>query len=305
MRFTKMQGAGNDYLYVNGFEEAVPDPERLAVRIADRHFGAGGDGLIIIRPPVTAGADCRMEMYNADGSRGRMCGNGIRCVAKYVHDRGLARKPEIRIDTDAGLKTVRVVSAHRGKAETLEVDMGTPAFARAAIPLTDGGDPRAPAIGLPIEVLDRSFRLTAVSMGNPHAVVRVDEPGPDGERYPEIADLPLRDWGPAFERHPWFPERVNTEFIAVRSRRALDFRVWERGSGETLACGTGACAAAVAAMVHGWCEPEVTVQLRGGDLTIRWEGAGDPGGGPHDARPVGRVLMTGPAVEVFTGDWPG
>jgi len=302
MRFTKMQGAGNDYIYVDGFREKLASPQDIARKISDRHFGVGSDGLILIQPPSGTGADCRMEMYNADGSRAQMCGNGIRCVAKYLYDRGMARNPEIRIETDAGPKTVRVASAVDGRARLLEVDMGSPSLARAAIPLRDGGDPREPAIDVAWEVMDRVFRMTAVSMGNPHAVIRL---GGDGGRtagpVPPLAEIPLAEWGPHFERHAWFPERTNTEFITLRSPREIDFRVWERGSGETLACGTGACAAVVASVVNGWCEPDVLVHLRGGDLRIRWDGA------PQDPRERrlggGRVLMTGPAEEVFSGEW--
>ncbi len=286
MRFTKMHGLGNDYVYLNGFEKRVAGAAAWAVKLSNRHFGVGSDGLILIQPPSSPAADCRMEMYNADGSRAQMCGNGIRCVAKYVHDHGIARKTEVLIETDAGIKKVRVETGKDGKVVQAEVDMGFPALARSAIPLEDGGDPGQPAIDVPMEVLGRSFRMTAVSMGNPHAVIRPDTSG----ILTSLGDLPLAEWGPRFERHPWFPERTNTEFIAVRSRGELDFRVWERGSGETLACGTGACAAVVAGVVNGWCEREVVVHLRGGDLRIRW-----PEGGP--------VFLTGPAVEVFHGEW--
>ena len=298
MEFTKMHGAGNDYVYVNGFAERVEDPPDLARKVSDRHTGIGSDGLIIIRPPSDGGTDCRMEMYNADGSRAQMCGNGIRCVAKYVYDRGIARRPVLRIDTDAGRKVVRVLPAPGGGlpdlAESLEVDMGSPRLARASIPLVDGGDPREPAIDIPIDVGDRSFRLTAVSMGNPHAVVRLEDV--------QLDAIPVAEWGAGFEHHSWFPQRVNTEFIRIRSRKEIDFRVWERGSGETLACGTGACAAAVAAAVNGWCDLDVVVHLRGGDLRIRWEA---PGGAEERRRGGGTVFMTGPAVEVFSGVWPG
>lgn len=297
MRFTKMQGLGNDYIYVNGFEEKVPDGPSWARKLSDRHFGVGADGLIIIQPPSSRGADCRMEMYNADGSRAQMCGNGIRCVAKYVYDRGMVKTPQIRIETDAGLKTVRVEAGKDAKAAEIEVNMGAPALSRASVPFRDGGDPRAPAIRVPMEVAGRTFLVTAVSMGNPHAVIRVD----DGSPAPALADLPLEDWGPRFEHHPWFPERTNTEFITVRSPGEIDFRVWERGSGETLACGTGACAAVVACVLNGWCGRDVLVHLRGGGLRIRWE----EGAGATPAAGGGSVFMTGPAVEVFTGQWNG
>jgi diaminopimelate epimerase len=292
--FTKMHGTGNDYVYLDGFALCVADAPALARRLSDRHFGIGSDGLIIIQPPSQAANDCRMEMYNADGSRAQMCGNGIRCVAKYVHDRGIARKEELRIETDAGVKRVRVLRGRNGKAERIRVDMGAPRLRRAEIPLADGGDPRERAIGLGLEVAGRPFRLTAVSMGNPHAVIRTDIPVAGVPPLPPLQELPLQEWGPLFERHPWFPERTNTEFIAFRSASEMDFRVWERGSGETLACGTGACAAVVAGVLNGWCDRLVTVHLRGGDLEIEWLG-GEEG--------EGAVLMTGPAVEVFSGEW--
>jgi len=287
MRFTKMHGAGNDYIYVNCFEERLERPWELAVKLSNRHFGVGGDGLILICPPSSQDADCRMEMYNADGSRAEMCGNGIRCVAKYAYDHGIARKPDIRIDTDAGPKTVRVFTGTDGRVEQVEVNMGPPSLARETVPFHDGGDPRAPAINVPIQVLGRTFHVTAVSMGNPHAVIFLnDHPG-----LPPLAEIPLSDWGPHFEKHPSFPRRTNAELITRRSASEIDFRVWERGSGETLACGTGACAAVVAGVLNGWLEREALVHLRGGDLRIRWDLNGP-------------VYMTGPAVEVFTGEIP-
>jgi diaminopimelate epimerase len=287
MRFTKMQGAGNDYIYLNGFEEKVSRPADVARRVSDRHFGIGSDGLILIQPPLSSGADCRMEMYNADGSRAQMCGNGIRCVAKYVYDRGLVKKPEIRVETDAGLKMLRVSTGPDGRVHQVEVNMGAPKLARAAVPFQDGGHPDEPAIDVPLEAAGRSFRVTAVSMGNPHVVVSLDH---QAAPLPPLAELPLPEWGPQFENHAFFPERVNIEFITFWSRNELDFRVWERGSGETLACGTGACAAVVAGVLNDWCNREAVVHLRGGDLRIRWEEGKD-------------VYMTGPAVEVFSGDW--
>lgn len=304
MKFTKMQGLGNDYIYIDGFREAVDAPGELARRMADRHFGVGGDGLILILPPDSEEADCRMEMYNADGSRAQMCGNGIRCVAKYVHDHGIAPRTVLRIDTDVGRREVRVVASSGDVAERLEVDMGAPRLARSELPMVDGAAPGAPAIDVPMDVNARVFRVTAVSMGNPHIVVRVD----DGRGAPAHAlstdsraaepaagdplpALDLETWGPRFEGHAWFPERVNTEFITVASRREIGLRVWERGTGETLACGTGACAAVVAAILNDWCDAEVVVHLRGGDLEVRWDA------------PQGHVYMTGPAVEVFGGEW--
>ena len=295
MRFTKMQGAGNDYVYVNCFEEDVESPPELARRISDRHFGVGSDGLILIRPTLDGRADCRMEMYNADGSRAQMCGNGIRCVAKYAYEHGIAGHPKITIETDAGVKTVLAHAGSSGEIVDVEVDMGSPQFTRAEIPMTGGGNPAEPAMNVPIEVKGRRLHLTAVSMGNPHAVIRLPVP-PEG---PPLSEWPVAEVGSAIERHPWFPERVNTEFAAFRSRCEMDLRVWERGSGETLACGTGACAAVVAGVLNGWCDRRVLVHLRGGDLRIRWEGAS------QESRPHGgTVYMTGPAVEVFTGEWP-
>ena len=306
MKFTKMHGLGNDYIYIDGSREVVAAPAELARRMADRHLGVGGDGLILILPPESPEADCRMEMYNADGSRAQMCGNGIRCVAKYVYDHGIAHREVLRIDTDAGRREVRVISSSAGTAECLEVDMGAPRLMRSALPMVDGGDSTEAAIDVPLEVGSHTFRVTAVSMGNPHLVVRVDDAGRSAARVlagdvrvsgfsRELSALDLQTWGPRFEEHPWFPERVNTEFVTARSRREIDLRVWERGSGETLACGTGACAAAVAAVLNDWCDPDIVIHLRGGDLRVRWDRrAGD-----------GSVYMAGPAVEVFEGEWPG
>lgn len=296
MLFTKMHGAGNDYVYLDGFEHRIAAPSELARRISDRHFGVGGDGLIVIQPPESRDADCRMEIYNADGSRAQMCGNGIRCVAKYVYDRRRVERTEVRIETDAGLKVVRVFAGPAGKVDSAEVDMGPPILERGRIPFRDGGDPRLPAIGVPVVLRGETYRLTAVSMGNPHAVIRVPSP-PEA---PPIEGWPVAAVGPALEHHPWFPERVNVEFISVRTRSEIDARVWERGSGETLACGTGACAAVVAAAINGWCDPDVLVHLRGGDLRVRWEGARADRG----VLEGGTVFMAGPAVEVFTGEWP-
>jgi diaminopimelate epimerase len=299
MRFTKMHGSGNDYVFVDGFaEELDGDREDLARRISDRHSGIGSDGLILILPPEIPDADCRMEMYNADGSRGRMCGNGLRCLAKYVFDHGIRRRARLAVETDSGLRRAEVFLGQDGRVEQVEVDMGVPGLARREVPFDDGGDPARPAINVPLRVRHHEFHTTAVSMGNPHSVIFLDRPG--GTRLPpgfETLDtIPLREWGPEFERHPSFPERTNTEFIRLRSRREIDLRVWERGSGETLACGTGACAAVVAAVLNGWCDREVLVHLRGGDLRIRWqEGAEDSTGGT--------VFMAGPAVEVFHGEW--
>ncbi len=269
---TKMHGIGNDYVYVDCRARDLADPRRVARAVARRHHGIGSDGLILVRPSDTA--DCRMEMYNADGSRGEMCGNGIRCVAKYVWDRGLTQNP-MRIDTDDGVKTVTIAVGSDGGATGATVDMGVPVLDGPRIPVASEGR----VIDQPLEVAGHTWQITCVSMGNPHCVVFV----------PEVASLDLPRIGPAFERHPFFPNRVNTEFVAVRSRSVVDFRVWERGSGETMACGTGACAALVAAVLTGQTDRRATIHLRGGDLTIEW-------------RDDDRVLMTGAATEVFTAD---
>ena len=293
VKFTKMHGLGNDYVYINGFETTIEDPAELSRKVSDRNFGIGSDGLILIQPPGEAGSHCRMEMYNADGSRGQMCGNGIRCVAKYVHDHGIAKERELRVETDAGTKKLLIETGGAGKVSEVAVDMGAPGLKRGEIPLTDGEDAEEAAIRIPLEMKGLLFQLTGISMGNPHAVIRLDETrDPEGVELPELGQLPLEDWGPRFENHPWFPERVNTEFVVPRSRTALDFRVWERGSGETLACGTGACAVVVAGVLNDWCDREAVVHLRGGDLKIRWDGSGRDG----------NVWMTGPATEVYSGE---
>ena len=276
MKFTKMEGAGNDYVYVDAFREKVKNPAKLAIAVSDRHFGVGGDGLILIRP--SRKADARMEMYNADGSRGAMCGNGIRCVAKYVYDHGIARKRELAIETDAGVKQLRCFVA-QGKVERVKVDMGLPGFERGEVPMKGRA---GRVVNEPLKILGRTFRITAVSMGNPHCVAFVDD----------VMGFDLAKFGPAIERHPAFPSRVNAEFVEVVSRRVVRMRVWERGSGETLACGTGACATAVAAALNGLTGRQLTVKLLGGELEIDWT-------------PSGTVMMTGPAREVFTGVWTG
>ena len=276
MRFTKMQGLGNDYVYVNCFEEKIDNPPELARRISDRHFGVGSDGLIMINPSDKA--DFEMEMYNADGSRGEMCGNGIRCVAKYVYDHGLTDKTDISVETLGGIKYLEL-TVEDGKVKTVKVDMGKPELEPQKIPVkADGGK----AVDEPIRIGGEEYRMTCVSMGNPHAVVFV---GCD------VKDFPLEEIGPKFENHERFPNRVNTEFVRVIDRHTAEMRVWERGSGETLACGTGACAVAVACVLNGLTEDEVTVRLLGGDLQIRWD------------REKDTVYMTGPAEAVFDGEW--
>ena len=277
MKFTKMQGLGNDYVYANCFKEKIENPSELAVRISDRHFGVGSDGLIMINPSDKA--DFEMEMYNADGSRGEMCGNGIRCVAKYVYDYGLTDKTSISVETLAGIKYLDL-TVEDGKVSLVKVDMGRPELEPSRIPVVAEGDR---AVDEPITVDGKEYRMTCVSMGNPHAVVYVDC---------DVKELPLEEIGPGFEHHERFPKRVNTEFVRVLDRKTVEMRVWERGSGETLACGTGACAVAVSSALNGLTEDEVTVKLLGGDLRIQWDRERDT------------VYMTGPAAVVFDGEWP-
>ena len=272
VRMTKMHGAGNDYVYVDCREHDLDDPPRVARAVSRRHHGIGADGLILIRP--SSAAHCRMEMYNADGSRAQMCGNGVRCVAKFVYDRGTRVNP-LRVETDCGVKELDLVVDRSGHVTAASVDMGAPVLDGPRIPIAAEGR----VIDQPFEVGGTEYRITCVSMGNPHCVVFV----------PEVASLELDRLGPRFENHPFFPERVNTEFVAVRSRRAVDFRVWERGSGETMACGTGACAAVVAGVLTNRTDRRVTVHLRGGDLEIEW-------------RADDHVTMHGGAAEVFTAD---
>lgn len=277
MKFTKMQGLGNDYVYVNCFQEKIADPSALALKISDRHFGVGSDGLIMINPSDKA--DFEMEMYNADGSRGEMCGNGIRCVAKYVYDYGLTDKTHISVETLGGIKYLDL-TVEDGKVTLVKVDMGKPELEPAKIPVKAEGQQ---AVDEPVLVDGEEYRMTCVSMGNAHAVVFVDC---------NVKDFPLETVGPKFERHERFPNRVNTEFVRVIDRNTAEMRVWERGSGETLACGTGACAVAVACVLNNLTEDEVTVKLLGGDLKIWWD------------REKDTVYMTGPAETVFDGEWP-
>ena len=274
MKFTKMHGIGNDYVYVNCFKEEVINPEAVAKIVSDRHFGIGSDGLILIKPSQKA--DFEMDMYNADGSQGAMCGNGIRCVAKYVYDYGLTDKTQITVDTKSGVKYLDL-TVEDGKAVLIKVNMGTPQLASAEIPILSE---KEQVINEPIEVDGKEYRVTGVSMGNPHAVVYLDD----------VKGLDIEKIGPKFEQHPCFPDRVNTEFVRVIDEQMVEMRVWERGSGETLACGTGACAAAVASILNGYTKDEVTVRLLGGDLYIQWD------------RENNLVYMTGPAAVVFDGE---
>jgi len=277
LKFTKMHGAGNDYIYVNCFVEIVPNPGETAVKVSDRHFGVGSDGLVLIEPSEKA--DFKMDIYNSDGSRAAMCGNATRCVAKFVYDKGLTDKDEITLETLSGIKTIKMF-IDAGKVTGARVNMGKPAFEPSVIPvLLDGSR----VVGREIEAGGAVYAVTCVSMGNPHCVVFVDDPDA----------LDLEKTGPAFENHPLFPDRVNTEFIKVIDGQTLQMRVWERGAGETLACGTGACAAAVAAVMNGLSrkDSDIKVVLKGGELTIRWDSATD------------EVFMTGPAETVCDGEY--
>jgi len=274
MRFTKMHGLGNDYVYVNCFEEVIANPPETARYVSDRHFGVGSDGLIMIKP--SEAADFEMEMYNADGSRGEMCGNGIRCVAKYVYDYGLTDKTSISIDTLGGIKYLDL-TVENGKAVLVKVDMGKPILDPGQIPIVSAGDA---VIDEAVVVDGTEYRMTGVSMGNPHIVIYVDD----------LNGLDMEKTGPKFESHERFPKRINTEFAHVIDRTTVEMRVWERGSGETLACGTGACAVAVASILNGYTDDEVTVKLLGGDLIIRWDRESD------------KVYMTGPATVVYDGE---
>ena len=273
MKFTKMHGLGNDYVYVNCFEEKIDNPPAVARFVSDRHFGIGSDGLIMINPSKTA--DFEMEMYNADGSRGEMCGNGIRCVAKYVYDYGLTDKTQISVETLGGIKYLDL-TVEDGKVSQVKVDMGKPELEADLIPIISE---REQVIDEPIEVDGKEYHMTGVSMGNPHAVIYVDD----------VKGLDLEKIGPKFENHERFPKRINTEFVHCIDRQTVEMRVWERGSGETLACGTGACAVAVSSILNNLTDTRVTVKLLGGDLQIEWD------------REKDRVFMTGPATVEFDG----
>ena len=274
MKFTKMQGLGNDYVYVNCMEQMVEDAAETARRVSDRHFGIGSDGLILICPSDKA--DFEMRMYNADGSRGEMCGNGIRCVGKYVYDYGLTDKTSLSVETLGGIKHL-FLEVEGGKVSLVKVDMGPAILEPEKIPVTAEG---SRVVDEPLCVDGKTFRMTCVSMGNPHAVIYVDD----------VQGMDLEKTGPSFENHERFPNRINTEFAHVLDRNTVEMRVWERGSGETLSCGTGACAVAVASILNGYTEDQVTVRLLGGDLKIEWD------------REANKVYMTGPAEVVFDGE---
>ena len=273
MKFTKMQGLGNDYVYVNCFEEKIENPPAVARYVSDRHFGIGSDGLIMINPSEVA--DFEMEMYNADGSRGEMCGNGIRCVAKYVYDYRLTDKTQISVETLGGIKYLDL-TVEDGIVVLVKVDMGKPELKSDLIPIISENEK---VIDEPIEVDGQVYHMTGVSMGNPHTVIYVDD----------VKNLDLEKIGPKFENHERFPKRINTEFVHCIDRNTVEMRVWERGSGETLACGTGACAVAVASILNNLTDTRVTVKLLGGDLQIEWD------------QKKNHVFMTGPAKVVFDG----
>jgi diaminopimelate epimerase len=277
MRFTKMHGIGNDYVYVSLFDQEPPrDPAALARTVSDRHFGIGSDGLILIDP--SRRADARMRMFNADGSEGEMCGNGVRCVAKYVHDHGIAPKRQVTIETGRGVLTLDL-EIEDGQARRVRVDMGPPILRSVEIPTTLPGDP---PIDVPVLISGAELRLTAVSMGNPHAVAYV----------PDVEAFPIEMVGPLVEHLPEFPRRVNAHFVEVLGPNEVRMRTWERGSGITLACGTGACAVCVAGVLTGRTGRRLLAHLPGGDLELEWPGD------------ESSVFMTGPATEVFSGEWP-
>lgn len=275
MKFTKMQGLGNDYIYVDCTKGTIPNASEVAIKVSDRHFGIGGDGLILIE--ASDKADFFMSMYNADGSRGEMCGNAMRCVGKFVYDKGLIDRTSITVDTLAGIKYLEL-NVVEGRVSTVKVDMNAPILEPAQIPVSIDKDI---AVREPITVQGKDYEITCVSMGNPHAVVYVDC---------NPREIELEKIGPHFENHPIFPNRVNTEFIQVVDRKNLNMRVWERGSGETLACGTGACASLVATVLNGMCDEKATLHMLGGDLEITWD------------REKNIVYMEGPAETVFEGE---
>ena len=275
MKFTKMHGIGNDYIYVNCFEEKVDNPEKVSIYVSDRRKGIGSDGLVMIMPSDKA--DFRMRIFNADGSEAMMCGNATRCIGKYVYDKGLTDKTEITLETNSGIKYLTLFPEN-GKVEFVEVDMGKAILTPKDIPVNSD---KERFISEPVEVDGKEYKITCVSMGNPHAIVYMDD----------IKYLDLEKIGPSFENHKLFPDRINTEFIEVIDSHTLNMRVWERGSGETFACGTGACASVVASVLNGYCnhDEEVTVHLRGGDLKITWNSDGT-------------VIMKGPAALICDGD---
>ena len=276
MKFVKMHGAGNDYVYVDGFQESINDPASLAIEVSNRNFAIGSDGLILILPSTLA--DVRMRMFNSDGSEAEMCGNGVRCVAKYAYDHGLVRKETLTVETGAGVLTLQLYPNASGRVDKVRVNMGRPRLTRGEVPLT--GDPAAQVVNVPLTILDRTFAITCVSMGNPHCVIFVDD----------VENFPVEKYGSLIEQHPLFPRRTNVEFVEVRSRSEVRQRTWERGAGETLACGTGASAVLVAGVLTGCTGRKICNFLAGGELELEWSESGE-------------IYMTGPAVEVFSGEY--
>jgi diaminopimelate epimerase len=276
MKFVKMHGAGNDYVYVDGFQESINDPAALAIAVSNRNFGIGSDGLILILPSTQA--DVKMRMFNSDGSEAEMCGNGVRCVAKYAYDHGLVRKETLTVETGAGVLTLQLYPNAAGRVDKVRVNMGRPRLTREEIPLI--GDPATQVVNEPLTILDQTFAITCVSMGNPHCVIFVDD----------VENFPVEKYGSLIEQHPLFPRRTNVEFVEVRSRSEVRQRTWERGAGETLACGTGASAVTVAGVLTGRTGRVIKNILSGGELELEWSETGE-------------VFMTGPAVEVFSGEY--
>ncbi|MBR3636277.1 MAG: diaminopimelate epimerase [Lachnospiraceae bacterium] len=278
MKFTKMHGCGNDYVYVNGFEEHIPDEKKseLAIKVSNRNFGIGSDGLIFINPGKTA--EFEMEMYNADGSRSEMCGNGIRCVGKYIYDHKLSDKTEITVESAGAVKYLTLFPGNDGKIEKVRVNMGSPILESKLVPVVSDNEK---VIDEKIDVKGKEYRMTCVSMGNPHAVVFMDD----------VKDLDIEKLGPYFENHERFPKRTNTEFVQVIDRSHVFMRVWERGTGETLACGTGCCATAVACVLNGLTDESVDVNVLGGHIQIEWDRQNDI------------IYMTGPAKVSFEGEY--
>jgi diaminopimelate epimerase len=277
VKFIKMHGAGNDYVYVDCFQQTLTDLPNLAQAVSDRHFGIGSDGLILILP--SSCADAKMRIFNADGSEAEMCGNGVRCVAKYIYDYAIARRKSLRIETNAGVLALQVVTDARDKVAQVRVDMGVPKLQREDIPML--GATHSQALGVQLQVDGRSFTVSCLSVGNPHCVVFVDD----------VDAVVLEHWGPLLENHPQFPQRINVEFVQVVSPTEVRQRTWERGAGETLACGTGSSAVTVASFLAGYTGRKIINHLRGGDLEMEY----------HES---GTIYMTGPATEVFSGEWP-
>jgi diaminopimelate epimerase len=279
LKFTKMHGLGNDYVYVSLFDQTVADPPRLAKVISDRHRGVGGDGLILVAPPENTTAHVRMIMFNADGSRAQMCGNGIRCVAKLAYERGLARANPLQVETDRGVLSLMLTLDAADRVTAVRVDLGEPILDPRRIPVALGGER---VVAAPMPFREQVLSVTCVSLGNPHAVFF--------ERH--LASVPLAQWGPQLERHPLFPERINVHFVQVLRRDRVKMITWERGTGLTQACGSGAAAVCVAGVLNRLTERALTALLPGGELQLEWEEASN------------HVFMTGPATEVFTGQWP-